>query len=420
MTGLRLVAGALALGLVGAGAQVEASTLNLAGAPGARQSELLLRVAVQPYSLSYSVRNIQILLNELGYNAGTPDGSAGNKTKQAISAFQGDMGFPVNGTPSKVVFIQLQKAVAAMQGGGGMPQSSGTQMSSSGSSGGQSGGASSSEMILETQAALRQLGYTVSITGQMDAATTAAIRDYQVDNGLPMTGQVDQTLLASLGGGGQQDMGQDMGGQDMGDMGDQDMGGQDMGGQDMGGGATPDEAYEIEQYLEALGYDTGTADGTVDGKTQQAIMAFQNDMDLPVDGQASAELLVELQTAYSEALAEAEGGGMDQGGMDQGGMDQGGMDQGGMGMGADPATVQAIEQALKQKGYAVGTVDGTIDMQSQKAIDDFIRHAQLAIPNQPSAQLLAAIQSSNMTAKKGMQNDLIKSGVDALTNILSQ
>lgn len=420
MTGLRFVAGALALGLVGASGQVDASTLNLGGAPRVVGDELLLRVAVQPYSLTYSVRNIQILLNELGYNAGTPDGAAGAKTKAAIAAFQADRGFPVNGQPSKVVFIQLQQAVAAVQGSGGAQQYSGQQTTSSSSyqsqgssqqQGGYQGqGGASSNDILQAQAALRKLGYPVSLTGQMDNATTTAIRDYQVDNGMPITGQVDGMLLASLSGGGYSQG--DMGGYPQDDMGGQDMG--SMSGQGMGGGATSDEVYEIEQYLEALGYATGTADGVVDAQTRQAIKEFQADMDLPVDGQPSAQLLLELQTAYSEALAEAEGGGMNEGGMDQGGMDQGGM------MGADQATIQQIEQALKKKGYAVGPVDGVIDMQSQRAIDDFIRHAQLTIPNQPSAELLMAIQSSSMTAKQGMKNDLIKSGVDALTNILTQ
>jgi peptidoglycan hydrolase-like protein with peptidoglycan-binding domain len=400
------MAGALALGLVGAGTQVEAMSFSAGGSASAPANELLLRVAVQPYSLTYSVRNIQILLNELGYNAGTPDGAAGAKTKAAIAAFQADKGFPINGTPSKVVFIQLQKAVAEMQGGAGYSQ---PQASSSG----QASASSSAEVVMDVQAQLRQRGYVIpSITGELDSATKAAIRTYEADNGMPMTGKISQQLLASLAAGSGADDGS---GYDEGS-GYDDASGYDDG--SSGAGAGEDEVYQIEQYLQAFGYDTGEVDGVADQKTQSAIMSFQNDMDLPVDGQPSAELLAELQTAYEEALAEQQGGTTgDDMGTDMGGTDMGD-DMGGYG--ADPATIQEIETALKQKGYKVGPVDGVLDAQLQKAIDDFIRHAQLQLSNEPSPELLSAIQNSNMTAKKGMQQDLIKTGVDALTNILNQ
>lgn len=413
MTRLRLMAGALALGLVGAGTQVEAMSFSAGSVPSAPASELMLRVALQPYSLTYSTLNIQRLLKELGYNVGTPDGAAGAKTKNAIKAFQSDMGFPVNGTPSKVVFMQLQKAVADAQAGGGYSQPEESYDS------GSSGGSSSEDQIMTVQAELRKRGYVIpSITGELDTATKSAIRTYEADNGMPMTGKVSNALLASLGGeegyddGGGYDDGS--GGYDDGsydDASSSDDGGYSDDG--MGGGASAEQAYEIEQYLEAMGYETGTVDGVVDGDTQSAIMSFQNDMDLPVDGMASPELLTELQTAYAEALAEQEGTTGDGGYEDTGGYDTGGY-------GADPATIQEIETALKQKGYKVGPVDGVLDAQGQKAIDDFIRHAQLQMTNEPSPELLAAIQGSTMTAKKGMQQDLIKTGVDALTNILTQ
>ncbi|MDD7908503.1 peptidoglycan-binding domain-containing protein [Pseudovibrio exalbescens] len=43
-------------------------------------------------------RDIQNRLNVLGYNAGTPDGIVGRKTRGAINAFQTDKGFPATGT----------------------------------------------------------------------------------------------------------------------------------------------------------------------------------------------------------------------------------------------------------------------------------------------------------------------------------
>lgn len=57
-----------------------------------------------------TVLAIQRRLNELGYNAGTPDGLFGNKTRAAILAFQRDNGIAVDGNASQGL---LQKALGA-------------------------------------------------------------------------------------------------------------------------------------------------------------------------------------------------------------------------------------------------------------------------------------------------------------------
>tara|TARA_R110001592_G_scaffold280946_3_gene548360 strand:+ start:21682 stop:23139 length:1458 start_codon:yes stop_codon:yes gene_type:complete len=57
-----------------------------------------------------TVLAIQRRLNELGYNAGTPDGLFGNKTRAAIQAFQRDNGIAADGVPDAALFQQLQKS----------------------------------------------------------------------------------------------------------------------------------------------------------------------------------------------------------------------------------------------------------------------------------------------------------------------
>ena len=63
-------------------------------------------------------------------------------------------------------------------------------------------------------------------------------------------------------------------------------------------------AIAIQNMLTFLGYDPGPADGAPGPATENAIMAFQADNDLPVDGQMSGELLVLL----SEAILSQGGG----------------------------------------------------------------------------------------------------------------
>jgi len=55
-----------------------------------------------------SIKQVQELLNRAGYNAGTVDGILGNKTKNAIRAFQKDRGYPVTGKISKELLYQLK------------------------------------------------------------------------------------------------------------------------------------------------------------------------------------------------------------------------------------------------------------------------------------------------------------------------
>ena len=54
-----------------------------------------------------TVLAIQRRLNELGYNAGTPDGLFGNKTRSAIQAFQRDNGMATDGVASRSLLSQL-------------------------------------------------------------------------------------------------------------------------------------------------------------------------------------------------------------------------------------------------------------------------------------------------------------------------
>ncbi len=56
-----------------------------------------------------SVRDAQAKLNELGYNAGTPDGAMGSKTAAALRAFQKDKGLPVSGRLDAVTATELAR-----------------------------------------------------------------------------------------------------------------------------------------------------------------------------------------------------------------------------------------------------------------------------------------------------------------------
>ena len=56
------------------------------------------------------------------------------------------------------------------------------------------------QVIANVQRQLNLYGYyTGAITGSLDSTTRVAIANYQRDNGLPVTGTVDQSTVESLG-----------------------------------------------------------------------------------------------------------------------------------------------------------------------------------------------------------------------------
>lgn len=69
------------------------------------------RSAVRSGPSRATVKQMQGILNQLGYDTGTPDGLPGRKTRAAISAFQKDNGLAVDGKLGAKTISALRKAV---------------------------------------------------------------------------------------------------------------------------------------------------------------------------------------------------------------------------------------------------------------------------------------------------------------------
>jgi localization factor PodJL len=59
--------------------------------------------------MTKAVRNIQAILNNNGFNAGTPDGKIGAKTVEAIKAFQKSIGHEPTGQINDALVRELLK-----------------------------------------------------------------------------------------------------------------------------------------------------------------------------------------------------------------------------------------------------------------------------------------------------------------------
>ncbi len=60
---------------------------------------------------------------------------------------------------------------------------------------------------------------------------------------------------------------------------------------------TPDQAKELQQGLNTLGYPTGAVDGIIGRNTRKALQGFQKDRGLVADGFPTVEMLTAVQTA---------------------------------------------------------------------------------------------------------------------------
>lgn len=132
------------------------------------------------------VIGIQEELAAHGYRPGPADGRLGSMTVHAIRSYQRDAGLPVTGVASRELLDHLKFAIPkVMARGTAAPQAQPVVITA--------------DMVRRAQAALNAKGYDSGpVDGIVGRQTRGAIRQFQADAGLPVTGTLDQTLLALL------------------------------------------------------------------------------------------------------------------------------------------------------------------------------------------------------------------------------
>lgn len=379
--------------------------LGLVAAPAAAQYSYSSVSTSTSSGLSpvYSVRNVQQALNTLGYNSGAPDGKVGPMTRAAIREFQGAQGLPITGQPSAALYDRLLAAA----GGGSAPTYSQTQpaygeparelvtavqselrqrgytvtsvdgnydaqtrqavMQYQGDAGMTITGEVSQsllshmrsasversmdrrQLVTSVQQELNRRGYDAGpADGALGPKTRSAISTYQSDARMPVTGDVSESLLASLRGStvaDRRDWQRDR--------------------QDADDGLVRD----IQAELRDRGLYDGPVNGDLNRRTRSAIGAYQSAMRMPQTGQPSVDLLASLR------ISDRASGDYRRDGM-----------------------VEDIERRLASRGYDVGRIDGRIDSETRAAIRDYQRDAGLRIDGEATASLLDHIGRHNVRA----------------------
>ncbi len=127
-----------------------------------------------------TVTAVQRGLARAGFYKGTVDGLYGLGTKGAIEDYQRANDLPVTGAVTEELLADIQRrAGAAAEAAPAEPPEE--------------------VRLRAVQDALNQIGYgPLPVTGASDGATADAIRRFQLDNGLSLTGQPDDQLVRKM------------------------------------------------------------------------------------------------------------------------------------------------------------------------------------------------------------------------------
>jgi peptidoglycan hydrolase-like protein with peptidoglycan-binding domain len=284
--------------------------------------------AYTPTNLPYSLRNVQVALSNLGYAVGTPDGVIGPKSRAAIRAYQVDSGMPASGEPSIALHEKLQASLA-QRSGQAKPAPQQTP-------------AVGAAMISEAQTELRQRGYDITaITGTANAETMAAVRAYQADARLPVTGEISNDLMQQL-----------------------------RTARADSGAIYRAQVKQVQAALNASGYTAGPPDGALGPKSRSAISRYQSDNNLAATGEVNAELLASLGIESSDQAPVII---------------------------SNSATVLETKKQLRAHGYDSGTLNGTLDPATREAIQTYQRDAGLAVTGEATTALLEHLRRSATT-----------------------
>lgn len=131
-----------------------------------------------------AIRAVQRELHQRGYDAGTPDGVPGLITRAAVLAYEWDHGLALTAEPSDRLLRQIR--TGAGQPGAKPPATT-------------AGNPHAEQVIRTVQQSLANAGYAVGkVDGRPGEETVRAIREFEIDQGLPETGRVSGQLVARL------------------------------------------------------------------------------------------------------------------------------------------------------------------------------------------------------------------------------
>ena len=213
-----------------------------------------------------NVAAVQARLTTLGYYSSGVDGKWGSRTTAAVKKFQSDNGLKADGAVGSATASKLKIKLPI--------------------SGGISYGKTNAN-VAAVQARLKTYGYyTSAVDGAWGNNTLAAVLKYQANSGLTVDGVVGSGTAKKLGltlstasrSGG------------------------------IAKGKTAANVKAVQSALKSAGYYTSAVDGVWGKRTMCAVMHFQSDMGLTVDGVVGASTERKLGITLGSGTSQTNGG----------------------------------------------------------------------------------------------------------------
>lgn len=293
---------------------------------------------------SQVVQNVQYSLNQAGFNAGPVDGLMGSRTRSAIESYQRTNGLLVTGQPSQSLLDHISASAMTQQP---VPQSTTV----------------SGQTIVDIQSALRERGYNISaINGRMNEETSAAIRAYQGNSNLKITGQATDDLLANLR---YQAVPQST-------------------------VASKKMIVDIQSELRRRGYDISVVDGEMDEETATAIRNYQEDSNLRVTGKATDGLLANLRYQAQQPQQDYS------------------------------SYVRDVQRSLNARGYSAGPADGVMGPSTRNAVRTFQVDAGDEVTGRIDRQLLNRLDIVMADSGTGDQEETDNRNKREFVSVLSE
>lgn len=225
------------------------------------------------------------------------------------------------------------------------------------------------ESVSQLQQDLARLGYyNAAVTGSFDAATQAAVIQFQQANGLAADGIVGAATQAALSGTAQA----------------------------TAAGSTGDgQVVALQQQLTQLGYYEGPATGVFDSETQAAVLSFQRDRGLTMDGIVGSETETALYQTSAQAAPAATTYSANPAAntsADRSATTTSSLLQ----LGDSGAAVSDLQSRLQVLGYYDGPISGSFGPQTQVALTAFQQSQGLTADGIAGPQVNAALASAVM------------------------
>lgn len=239
---------------------------------------------------SSEVKAMQARLIELGYLSGSADGDFGASTKAALVAFQKNAGLTADGIAGATTIKALNSSSAPKASASASATAAPTSSTSATYTTLKQG--SNGEAVKKLQKRLIELGYlTGSADGDYGRATTDAVKAFQKQAGLTadgIAGASTQKAVYSSDAKSKKTEADEIEDQ------------LDSIKSTLAMGSSGSEVTSLQKRLISLNYMSGSADGSFGAKTRDAVMLFQKQTGLTVDGKAGKTTINKLFASSAE------------------------------------------------------------------------------------------------------------------------